>query len=118
MFFRKKSKDTSIVPVGDASEPSVGAPVTLSETKNGVDSAAAKVALSAAVPLAPDEAKRRATLAKQFAAAFGETVALMMRAPEYKGFSLADLEWLVAPAITTGQFSVSTAQSKANGAMA
>jgi hemolysin-activating ACP:hemolysin acyltransferase len=54
-------------------------------------------------------------VAKHFAAAFGEIVAILMRAPEYKNFPIADLEWLVIPAITTRQFFVSTAQSKTSG---
>ena len=53
--------------------------------------------------------------AKAITAAFGEIVSLLMRAPLYKHYSLSDLEWLVLPALLSGQFSVAVAQSKANG---
>ena len=49
------------------------------------------------------------------AAAFGEIVALLMRTPAHKDTKLADLEWLVAPAVATGQFTIAEAQMKANG---
>ena len=41
-----------------------------------------------------------------------------MRAPTHKHLSLADLEWAVAPAVVTGQFSLAEAQSKTNGMVA
>lgn len=67
--------------------------------------------------LDPDEAKRRAAAAKQAAASFGEIVSLLMRSPTEKTHTLQDLEWLVAPAIVTGQFAVADAQSRETGAV-
>ena len=43
---------------------------------------------------------------------------MLMRLPQYKHYALADLEWLVVPALLTGQFSLATAQSKTKGLMA
>ena len=102
MFFNKKSNDAKNEA---AAAPGKAAPTGRQPAPRA----------QAAPPLAPEEAKRRALVAKHFAAAFGETVAILMHAPEYKKFSLEDLEWLVVPAVTTGQFSVTTAQSKASG---
>lgn len=38
-----------------------------------------------------------------------------MRSPQYKHHSLADLEWLVVPALLAGQFSLTTAPSNKTG---
>jgi len=53
-------------------------------------------------PLSP-EAMQRAISMRRMAASFGDIVGLMMRSPRFKDFSLADLEWLVLPALQTGQ---------------
>jgi hemolysin-activating ACP:hemolysin acyltransferase len=65
--------------------------------------------------LPPEEIKKRAMLAKQVAAGLGEIVSLLVRSPTEKHHSLADLEWMVLPAVTTGQFAVADAQSKQTG---
>lgn len=67
--------------------------------------------------LAPEEARKRAMLAKQAAAALGEIVSLLMRAPAEKHRALSDLEWMVLPAVVTGQYAVADAQSKTTGAV-
>lgn len=48
-------------------------------------------------------------------AAFGQITSVLMRAQQYKHHALSDLEWLVVPAVMTGQYSLAEAQSKANG---
>ena len=70
---------------------------------------------SGAADLSPDELKRRAAATKLVSAAFGQVVSVLMRAPHYKHYSLADLEWMVVPAIVTSQFSIVEAQSRKNG---
>lgn len=65
--------------------------------------------------LSADELRKMAGATKAVTATFGEMVSLLMRLPQYKHFSLADLEWLVVPALLTGQFSLVTAQSKTKG---
>jgi cytolysin-activating lysine-acyltransferase len=48
--------------------------------------------------------------ARRLMASFGELVTLMMRSPRYRHTFLAELDWLVAPAIATRQFSVAEAR--------
>lgn len=67
--------------------------------------------------LSADEARKRAILAKQAAAALGEIVSLLMRAQTECQQPIADLEWMVLPAIMTGQYAVADAQSKTSGAV-
>ncbi len=63
------------------------------------------------------EAMRRRVAAgsKLVSAAFGEIVTLLMRAPGYKHYTLADLEWLVVPPLLTNQFTLAEARSKETG---
>jgi cytolysin-activating lysine-acyltransferase len=81
-----------------------------SSTANGAQGTAKEAA-----PLNDDQLRQMAGAAKAMTATFGEIVSLLMRTPPYKHCTLADLEWLVAPALLSGQFSVATAQSKVNG---
>ena len=67
--------------------------------------------------LSPEAKKKAADASKQLMAAFGQVTSIMMRAQQYRKHTLADLEWLVVPAVTTGQFAMAEAQSKANGMM-
>ncbi len=43
---------------------------------------------------------------------FGEIISVMMSSPGYKHYSLADLEWLVMPAIFNNQFILAEASAK------
>jgi cytolysin-activating lysine-acyltransferase len=63
---------------------------------------------------AVDEATARshAAGAKKLAAAFGSVVSLMMRAPDVKSLPISELEWLVMPALSRGQFAIAEAQPK------
>lgn len=71
---------------------------------------------SKAVP--KEELKRRAQLAKQLSSAFGDIVTLLMRSQSERGKTLADLEWMVVPAMQTGQFAVAEAQAQDTGVVA
>ncbi len=42
-------------------------------------------------------------IAQAFNAQFGETIGMLVRSPKYRHYSLADLEWLVVPALASGQ---------------
>jgi len=44
--------------------------------------------------------------ALKFAASFGQLVTVLMRSPQYRHAFLADLEWLLLPAIATRQFAM------------
>lgn len=57
------------------------------------------------------ESEAQDVKAKLAAAAFGEVVGVLMHAPGFKHYSLADLEWLVLPAIALKQFSVASASN-------
>jgi hemolysin-activating ACP:hemolysin acyltransferase len=70
---------------------------------------------SAKPELSADELAKRAAAAKQISATFGECVALLMRSPHYKHYSLTDLEWLLAPPLAMGQCLVAGAQDKTSG---
>jgi hemolysin-activating ACP:hemolysin acyltransferase len=65
--------------------------------------------------LSPEEAQQRAAHSKKLLMSFGEIVSVMMRSPQFRNASLADLEKLVVPAVVSGQFIVAEAQSKSSG---
>jgi cytolysin-activating lysine-acyltransferase len=60
------------------------------------------------------EARQRAAAA----AAFAQIVAVLMHSPQHKRLALADLEWLVFPALATRQFGVAHVKAKRDGAPA
>jgi hemolysin-activating ACP:hemolysin acyltransferase len=62
------------------------------------------------------EAIARATTMRRLAASFGDIVGLMMQTPQFKHQSLTDLEWLVMPALQTGQFMVMEVTDRNTGA--
>lgn len=68
--------------------------------------------------LSQEELRRRAAIAKQLSSAFGDIVTLLMRSESDCKRTLADLEWMIVPALMAGQFAVAEAQSKENGVVA
>ncbi len=65
----------------------------------------------------PRATARQALSAKMAAAAFGEIVALFMRSPGHKHYSLSDLEWMVLPAVMSNQFAFANAKAKNNASL-
>jgi hemolysin-activating ACP:hemolysin acyltransferase len=65
--------------------------------------------------LSEEQRRKLASASKMVAAAFGEIVSLLMRTPNYKNLTLADLEWFVVPPVASGQFTLAEAQSKTSG---
>jgi cytolysin-activating lysine-acyltransferase len=65
--------------------------------------------------LPKEELQRRAQMAKQLSSAFGDIVTMLMRSQSERTRTLADLEWMVVPAMQTGQFAVAEAQQKETG---
>lgn len=116
MFFGKKPTDPPATPAPNGA--AIPPPAMSAQTATATPGAAPAPADAAAPkPLPPEELKRRAIIAKQVAASFGEIVTLMMRSPSDRKRPLEDLEWMVAPALMTGQFAVADAQAKENGAV-
>jgi hemolysin-activating ACP:hemolysin acyltransferase len=110
MFFGKKPEEPKAV------APAAAAPALQTPVSAPPPAAPPGIPQSTG-PLPPEELKRRAIIAKQIAASFGEIVTLMMRSPADRKHSLEDLEWMVAPALMTGQFAVADAQAKDNGSV-
>jgi hemolysin-activating ACP:hemolysin acyltransferase len=73
-----------------------------------------KAAASSGVTSAP----QRTTTVRQVDLALGQIVSVLMRSPQHKHYSLADLEWLVWPAVASGQFRIVQAQQAAGTAAA
>ncbi len=61
-------------------------------------------------PSALDEKTQQFWHSKLRTANFGGAVALFMRSPAHKHFSLADLEWLLLPPLALNQFALADAQ--------
>ena len=61
-------------------------------------------------------AQKRSMADVHLAAAFGEIVLLLLRSPR-NNYSVADLGWLVAPAVGHGQFALAEARSEETGAV-
>ena len=77
--------------------------------------AGAPTGASPAPQLSKEEMQRRAQVSKRLEQAFGEIASVLMRAPQYRQYTLADMEWLVVPPVLSGQFSLAEAQSKTSG---
>ena len=59
-----------------------------------------------------------AAVSKLISATVGEIAVIFSRSPGHKHFTFADLEWMVLPAVLTGQFYVAEMMHKENGARA
>ena len=106
MLFGKKA-DAADKDQRTQAEQALGTPAA-AETASGVNGN----------KVSAEDARKRMNASKQMAAAFGEVVSLLMRSGSDKHHSLADLEWLVVPAIARGQYALAEAQSKETGATA
>lgn len=65
-----------------------------------------------------DEMKRRAQYARDISASFGQVISLMMQSRQHRLTLLAELEWLVMPALTTRQFRVAEGVNQERGIVA
>ena len=63
----------------------------------------------------PRAAMNDAAASKLFAASVGDIVSVFSRSPAHKHYSLADIEWMVLPAVAAGQFYVVEAADKERG---
>lgn len=82
-----------------------------------VDVSAAQATKSppASVEMSPDAKRKAAETSRAVMTAFGQITSVLMRTQHYRQSKIADLEWLVVPALTTGQFSLAEAHSRSNG---
>jgi cytolysin-activating lysine-acyltransferase len=60
-------------------------------------------------------ARLEAAQRSRFAEDFSQAVGVMMRAPQFKDVRIADLEWLLLPALLAGQSRVAFAKSSESG---
>lgn len=76
-----------------------------------------RVASAGAGQMKPSEqARRRAVVGLRRSVAFAQIVTVLIRSPQHKHLALADLEWLVFPPLSTGQFAVANVQAEKGGA--
>jgi cytolysin-activating lysine-acyltransferase len=130
MFFRSKKGNGKDTQQSSSEQPSAkaasntktaqripGVPAAPPKTSRGtnVGKPTTPPSEAAAKPLEPAELQKRAAASKHLAATMGELIGLMARSPRHRDHKLADIRWLVVPAIRTGQYSLATAQSKSNG---
>jgi cytolysin-activating lysine-acyltransferase len=112
MFFGKKSNPATPAPDTKTKDTKTK---TAAATTSATNGGAPVAATDAKKPLSQEEAKKRAGAAKHVAASFGEIVTLLMRSDTDKALALRDLEWMVLPAVMSGQFALAEAQSKETG---
>jgi cytolysin-activating lysine-acyltransferase len=72
------------------------------------------VALTEAMKALPPAALAGAA-SKLVAASVGDIAVVLSRSPAHKHYSLADIEWMILPAVAHGQFYVAEAMNKATG---
>ena len=75
----------------------------------------AKSTGKAEVKTPANDAAMRMLRAQQINVAFAQIVTLMMRSQRFRHTFLAELEWLVAPAVATGQFLITEVKSAESG---
>jgi hemolysin-activating ACP:hemolysin acyltransferase len=68
-----------------------------------------------ALPRSLDPAQLGAAASKLFAASIGDIVVVLSRSPAHKHYSLADIEWMVMPAVSAGQFYIAEMEDKQRG---
>ena len=99
-------------------QPAAARPTLPAAPSSAAAAGAPGAAAVQAPPLPEDELRNRMLQARNLLATFGEIVSLMMQQPNGKHHSLADLEWMVVPALQSNQYAVAQAQSKTNGFVA
>ena len=73
------------------------------------------VGLAADVLKSLDPAQVGAAFSKLFAASIGDMVLVLSHSSAHKHYSLADIEWMVMPPVSTGQFYIVEAIDKKHG---
>jgi cytolysin-activating lysine-acyltransferase len=110
MIFGSKKKVAEKAPDAPKPEPSSKPPGSASRTN--ATSTSPRGTSSSTTSASPGKRQQRSARATLV---FGQVISLLMRSPEYKHFSLTDLEWLVVPPIRLGQCGVAEAKMQEDG---
>ena len=65
-----------------------------------------------------DPAQVGAAVSKLLSAAIGDIAVVFSRSPQHKHYAFADLEWMILPAVVTGQYYAAEVQHTKHGARA
>ncbi len=116
-LFSKKSKDQ---PPKQPEAPvrSAGAPAPKPAAQPAMRANGAAQPAAAPAPVNMEEVKAGFERSRRTLIALGEICSVLMKSPEYRAMTLASLQGLAAPAISTGQYLVLTAHQKSRGAAA
>lgn len=117
-LFSKKSKDQPPKPPAAPERPAAAAQRPAAPASVARANGAAPNAAAAAAPVNMEEMKAGIERSRRTLIALGEICSVLMKSPEYRGMTLATLQGLAAPAISTGQYLVLTAHQKSRGAAA
>lgn len=70
---------------------------------------------SANTALTPEQIAARTAVSSRLWASVGECVSILMRSRSYRDLTLAELEILLVPPLSTGQFMIAESRSKSDG---
>lgn len=112
-IWSKKSNEAPAAPASSDASTSNAAPLAQPSPPSSLNGSAGSRpepnVPNATAPLGASDAQKRRN------ASFGELVMLLSASPQHRGYSLGDLEWLVAPPLRLGQFLLAEASSKDKG---
>jgi cytolysin-activating lysine-acyltransferase len=97
------------------SRKSSAAAVTKVPQKSGAAKGPSSVSLDQPSPPPSEATQKRDDQDKRQSLAFSQIISLMMQSPVYRHFTLADMEWLVIPALATGMYVVGEVKPQAEG---
>lgn len=122
MFFRSKSEkpeaekhSSTGAAALSAAAPTAPQPA-LTNTMPSMSSAHPNAPLSSGHPASvgslPESTPRTGATKKDPASAFAQAISILMRAPQTRDLKLADLEWLILPALKNQQIAIAEAKLK------
>jgi cytolysin-activating lysine-acyltransferase len=110
-FFSKKPPE----PPAARPAPTRGANGGGAEMRNGASAKPMAAPARAESPPTAEEVKAGVDRARKTLVALGEVVSVLMKSAEYRAASLATVQAMVGPPISSGQFMVLSAHDKARG---
>lgn len=109
MFFKPKNGDATPGPTAAPAAPVQPSMASMSLASQLASAAPATIAPE---PPAPPLSRAAPDVRKDSGQAFLKVVSMLMRAPATRGLTLADLEWLVMPALRNHQAVIAEARDK------